>query len=81
MAQKHVKKNLISPQWLRNIKAKKYPIWRFDLLFSKKKIFRYFFCKGWRLAFHLFKTPDDLEKKLLNFAHHYEYQKKWIKYS
>ena len=50
------KKHLISPQWLRNIKAKKYPIWGFDLLFSKKKIFRYFFCKGWRLALHLFKN-------------------------
>ena len=30
------KKYLISPQWLRNIKAKKYPFWRVDLLFSKK---------------------------------------------
>ncbi len=32
-------KNFISPQWLRNIKSKKYPKWRFDTLFSKKKIF------------------------------------------
>ena len=33
------KKNFISPQWLRNIKHKKYPIWRLDLIFSKKKIY------------------------------------------
>ena len=32
------KKYLLSPQWLRNIKAKKYNNWRIDLLFSKKKI-------------------------------------------
>ena len=33
------KKNFISPQWLRNIKSKKYPKWRLDVFFSKKKIF------------------------------------------
>ena len=32
------KENLHSPQWLRNIKHRKYPIWRFDIIFSKKKI-------------------------------------------
>ena len=31
-------KNFISPQWLRNIKSKKYPLWRLDILFSKKNI-------------------------------------------
>ena len=31
------KKNFISPQWLRNIKAKNYPSWRPDVFFSKKK--------------------------------------------
>ena len=30
------RKNFISPQWLRNIKSKKYPLWRFDTFFSKK---------------------------------------------
>ena len=29
------KKHLISPQWLRNIKSKKYPLWRFDIIFSR----------------------------------------------
>ena len=32
------KKNLLSFQWLRNIKSKKYPLWRLDILFSKKNI-------------------------------------------
>ena len=31
------KKNFISPQWLRNIKSRKYSKWRLDTLFSKKK--------------------------------------------
>ena len=31
------KKHLISPQWLRNIKDRSYPIWRIDILFSKNK--------------------------------------------
>ena len=29
-------KNFLSPQWLRNIKGKKYPKWRIDTFFSKK---------------------------------------------
>src|SRR6056300_1925217 len=31
------KKNFISAQWLRNIKDKNYPFYRFDLFFSKNK--------------------------------------------
>ena len=38
------KKNFLSPQWLRNIKSKKYSKWRLDVLFSKKKIFQLRFC-------------------------------------
>ena len=33
-----LKKNLISPQWIRNIKNKKYSIFRIDTIFSKKNI-------------------------------------------
>ena len=32
-----IKKNLITPQWLRNIKDKKYPFFRIDTFFSKTK--------------------------------------------
>jgi len=31
------KKKFISPQWLRDMKHKKYPLWRLDTIFSKKK--------------------------------------------
>ena len=31
------KKNLLSPQWLRDIKPKSYPFWRLDVLFSTNK--------------------------------------------
>ena len=69
------KKYLISPQWLRNIKAKKYPFWRVDLLFSKKKYSDLFFIKNGGWHFTYLKTPEDLKKKLTNFAHHYEFEK------
>ena len=32
------KKNFLSPQWLRNVKAKNYPKWRLDVFFQKKNI-------------------------------------------
>ena len=39
------KANFISPQWLRNIKNKKYPFWRLDTLFSKNTLRRTFLAK------------------------------------
>ena len=39
------KKNFISPQWLRNIKGKKYSKWRLDAFFSKKKYSNILFIK------------------------------------
>ena len=68
------KKNFISPQWLRNIKSKKYPKWRFDLIFSKKKYTNIFHVENGGWHFSCLKKAEDLEKKLLNFAHHYEYE-------
>jgi beta-1,4-mannosyl-glycoprotein beta-1,4-N-acetylglucosaminyltransferase len=73
------KKHLISPQWLRNIKAKKYSKFRVDLLFSKKKYIDIFFIKNGGWHFTYLKTPEDLQKKLLNFAHHYEFEKSGLK--
>ena len=69
------KKNFLSPQWLRNIKGKNYPIWRLDALFSKKKYSNLKFIKNGGWHFTCLKTPVQLEKKLLNFAHHYEFEK------
>jgi len=68
------KKNFLSPQWLRNIKGKNYPKWRLDTLFSNKKYSNITFIKdgGWHFTF--IKTPMEIQKKLLNYAHHYEFE-------
>ncbi len=73
------KKNFLSPQWLRNIKGKKYPKWRLDAIFSKKKYSNISFVKDGGWHFTCLRTPDELEKKLLNFAHHYEYEESGLK--
>ena len=73
------KKYFISPQWLRNIKSKKYPIWRLDVIFSKKKYSNLSFIKNGGWHFTCIRTPEDLEKKLLNFAHHYEFEQSGLK--
>ncbi len=68
------KKNFLSPQWLRNIKGKNYPKWRLDTFFSKKKYSNIYFVKNAGWHFTCLRTAEELEKKLLNFAHHYEYE-------
>ena len=72
-------KNFISPQWLRNIKSKKYPFWRFDVLFSKKKYSNLYYIDNGGWHFTCIRSPEDLEKKLLNFAHHYEFEQSGLK--
>ena len=72
-------KNFISPQWLRNIKSKKYPFWRIDVLFSKKKYSNLHYINNGGWHFTCIRTPEDLEKKLLNFAHHYEFEQSGLK--
>jgi beta-1,4-mannosyl-glycoprotein beta-1,4-N-acetylglucosaminyltransferase len=73
------KKNFLSPQWLRNIKGKNYPKWRLDTFFSKKKYSNLIFLKNGGWHFTCLKTPEQLEKKLLNFAHHYEFEESGLK--
>ena len=73
------RKNFISPQWLRNIKGKKYPSWRIDVLFSKKKYSNLLYVKDGGWHFTCLRTPEELEKKLLNFAHHYEFEESGLK--
>jgi len=73
------KRNLLSPQWLRNIKGKNYPKWRLDTLFSKKKYSNLIFLKDGGWHFTCLRKPEDLEKKLLNFAHHYEFEASGLK--
>ena len=68
------KKNLISPQWLRNIKSKKYSKFRLDLIFNKKKYTDIFFVLNGGWHFTCIRTAENLEYKLSNFAHHYEFE-------
>ena len=72
-------KNFSSPQWLRNIKGKKYPKWRIDTYFSKKKYSNLYFIENGGWHFTCLKTPEELEKKLNNFAHHYEFEESGLK--
>ena len=69
------KKDFISPQWLRNIKTKKYPVWRPDLLISKKKYnnVKIISDGGWH--FTNIKSPEEIHHKMKNFLHHYEYER------
>ena len=68
------KKYFKNPQWLRNIKDRKYPFYRIDTFFSEKK---YINCKiikngGWH--FTNIKTPEELFEKFSNFGHHDEFE-------
>ena len=67
------KKYLKSPQWLRNIKDKKYPFWRFDTLFSKTKYQDIYFVENGGWHFSYMKTAKNIEKKLTSYLHHREY--------
>tara|TARA_B100001559_G_scaffold315879_1_gene318504 strand:+ start:61 stop:930 length:870 start_codon:yes stop_codon:yes gene_type:complete len=72
-------KNFLSPQWLRNIKGRNYPKWRIDTFFSKKKYSCLKFIKDGGWHFTCLKSPEELKKKLLNFAHHYEFEESGLK--
>ena len=73
------KKSFISPQWIRNIKSKKYSKLRLDLLFSKTKYSNIHYINNGGWHFTSIRTAEELEKKLLNFAHHYEYEESGLK--
>jgi len=68
------KKNFISPQWLRDIKHNKYPVWRLDTIFSKKKYNNMLHINDGGWHFTNIKSAEDIEKKLLNYTHHYEFE-------
>jgi len=64
---------LLSPQWIRNIKAKKYYFWRLDLLFSKNKYFNISIEKNGGWHFSYLKNALGIRKKLKTYLHHNEY--------
>ena len=68
------KKKLISFSWLRNIKFKKYPIWRIDTYFSKTKYSNLNIIKNGGWHFTNLKSPEDMFEKFMNFGHHDEFR-------
>ena len=67
------KKHLINPQWLRNIKNRKYPLYRIDTLFSKKKYISSKIVNNGGWHFSCIKTAEEIEHKLKSFLHHREF--------
>ena len=66
-------KNLESPQWIRDIKDRKYSWWRVDTYFSKKKYINILFVENGGWHFSYLKNPKDIEKKLKSYLHHIDY--------
>ena len=66
-------KDLVSPQWLRDIKDRKYSWWRLDAFFSKRKYQDILFVENGGWHFSYLKSPKDIEKKLKSYLHHIDY--------
>ena len=67
------KKDLLTPQWLRNIKDKKYSLFRLDIIFSKIKYNSIKFIKNGGWHFSNIKSPKEIEHKLKSYLHHREF--------
>ena len=67
------KKNLKSPQWIRNVKNKKFGFWRLDTLFSETKYINKIFIKDGGWHFSNLKNPVDIENKLKSYLHHRDF--------
>ena len=67
------KKNLINPQWLRNIKDRKYAFYRLDALFSEKKFINIKIIENGGWHFTNLKTAEEIKHKLRSYLHHREF--------
>ena len=72
--QRYIKKDLITPQWLRDVKDRRYPFWRIDIMFNKMKYSNIQFINNGGWHFTNLRNPKELELKLNNFGHHAEYK-------
>ena len=68
------KKNLKSPQWLRNVKDKKYSVYRLDTFFSSKKYSNIKFIQNGGWHFSNIKSAEEIEHKLRSYLHHREFE-------
>ena len=69
------KKNLEKFSWLRDIKSKKYPIYRIDNIFSKTKYSNVKIINNGGWHFSQLKSPEDIQLKLLHGEQHAEFKK------
>ncbi|MDC0436365.1 hypothetical protein OAL81_02335 [Candidatus Pelagibacter sp.] len=67
------KKNLLNPQWLRNIKDRKYSFFRLDTIFSTKKYRNIKFINDGGWHFTNIKTSKEIQYKLKSYLHHREF--------
>ena len=67
------KKDLLSPQWLRNIRNKNYPFYRIDAFFSKKKYTNVKFINNGGWHFSNIKKAEEIRYKLKSYLHHREF--------
>ena len=69
------RKNLKTFSWLRDIKSKKYPVYRIDNILSKTKYTNVQIIEDGGWHFSQVKTPKDIQLKLLNGEQHAEFKK------
>ena len=67
------KKDLVNPQWLRNIKDRKYSAFRLDTFFSDKKYSNVKIIEDGGWHFSNIKTAKEIEHKLKSYLHHREF--------
>ena len=68
------KKHLKNPQWLRDIKSKRYSIFRADILFSNKKYRDILFVDNGGWHFSYLKDAKGVKDKLKSIRHHVDYE-------
>lgn len=77
---KAIRKNkLTTPQKLRNIKNKIYPLWRIDIMFSQNKRNDISIVKNGGWHFTNIKAPKNIFKKFKNFLHHVDFEESKLK--
>ncbi len=69
-----LKKNLLTFNWLRNIKNKQYKPWRLDTIFSKNKYTSVNIIENGGWHFTNIKSPEDIVMKLSNYGEHNEFE-------
>ena len=67
-------KKLISPQWLRSIKDKKFAFYRFDTFFSSTKYRNLKFIEDGGWHYTNMKNAKEIEHKLRSYLHHQEFE-------